>query len=63
MLAKQLKVPFRTWMNYEAGVTMPAEILLRFIALTNANPEWLLKGHGPRYRTGGPRDKPHGPVA
>jgi hypothetical protein len=41
---------------------MPAEILLRFIALTNANPDWLLKGHGARYRRGGPPEKPAGPA-
>ncbi|HEV3122541.1 MAG TPA: helix-turn-helix transcriptional regulator [Isosphaeraceae bacterium] len=56
MLAKRLKLPFRTWANYEAGVMMPAEIMLRFIALTNVNPEWLLTGNGERYLTGGPRD-------
>jgi hypothetical protein len=63
MLAKQLRVPYRTWMKYEGGEMMPAEVLLRFIALTNVNPNWLLKGRGKRYRTGGPPDTPHGPAA
>ena len=34
-LARRLGVPERTWRNYEAGVTMPADVVLRFMALTN----------------------------
>ena len=49
-LAGALGIPARTWLNYEAGVVMPAEFLLRLIALTHANPEWLLTGQGERYR-------------
>ena len=49
MLAKQLKVPFRTWMNYEQGVTMPSEILLLFIEATGVNPHWLLTGEGSKF--------------
>jgi hypothetical protein len=30
-LARQLEIPNRTWYNYEIGVTVPAEVLLRFI--------------------------------
>ena len=26
LLARELKIPFRTWANYEAGVVMPAHI-------------------------------------
>jgi len=30
-LARRLGIPVRTWYNYEAGVTIPAEIVLRII--------------------------------
>ena len=50
-MARRLSVPIRTWYNYEAGVTVPAEVLLRFIELTSIEPTWLLHGRGPRYRT------------
>jgi hypothetical protein len=51
-LAWALKIPARTWEHFEAGVTVPAEIILEFIALTGAEPHWLLTGEGDRYRTG-----------
>lgn len=50
-LARQLEIPNRTWYNYEIGVTVPAEILLRFIEVTSVEPRWLLHGEGPKYRT------------
>jgi SOS-response transcriptional repressor LexA len=50
-LARRLGVPIRTWYNYESGVTVPSEVLLRFIELTSVEPVWLLNGHEPRYRT------------
>jgi hypothetical protein len=46
-LARRLNLPNRTWYNYETGVTVPAEILLRFIELTGANPMYLITGEGP----------------
>jgi hypothetical protein len=49
-LARALEVPSRTWYNYERGVTVPAEVLLRFIALTGVEPQWLLDGQGEKYR-------------
>jgi hypothetical protein len=49
MLAESLHLPFRTWHHYESGVTVPAQVLLRFIALTGACPHWLLTGEPPRY--------------
>src|SRR3954451_4033372 len=49
MLADALGLPFRTWMNYEVGVTIPAPVILRFIEVTGANPGWLLKGEGEKY--------------
>jgi hypothetical protein len=50
-LARQLEIPNRTWYNYEIGVTVPAEILLRFLEVTSVDPHWLLHGDGPKYRT------------
>ncbi len=56
LLAEALRLPFRTWLNYERGVTMPADVLLRFLAVTGADPHWLLAGEGDRY-TGRARDR------
>ena len=52
-LADQLRLPFRTWFNYESGVTIPGEVLLRFLEITDIEPLWLLGGEGPRYRAHG----------
>jgi hypothetical protein len=49
-LARRLGLPNRTWYNYEIGVTVPAEVLLRFLEVTGAEPRWLLDGEGPKYR-------------
>jgi hypothetical protein len=49
-LASMLGLPTRTWRNYESGVSIPGEVLLRFIEITAAEPLWLLRGVGPRYR-------------
>ncbi len=40
----------QTWENYENGVTIPGETLLRFLEVTNVEPFWLLHGEGPKYR-------------
>jgi hypothetical protein len=56
MLAEDLELPSRTWLNYESGVVIPATVILRFIDLTGANPHWLLTGEGDRYATA-PRDE------
>ena len=39
-LARRLGLPVRTWYNYEAGVTVPAEVVLRIIELTSVEPMW-----------------------
>ena len=52
MLAEDLDLPARTWVNYESGVIIPATVLLHFLEVTRANPGWLLTGEGDRYRTG-----------
>src|SRR3954447_13520192 len=57
-MARRLGIPVRTWYNYEAGVTVPAEILLKFIELTGVDPLWLLHGHGSKSRGWrGPADR------
>jgi phage repressor protein C with HTH and peptisase S24 domain len=53
-MARRLGLPIRTWYNYEAGVTVPAEVLLRFVELTAVEPLWLLHGRGPKFRTATP---------
>ena len=49
LLAEALQIPFRTWHNYEAGCTIPAQSILRFIEVTEAHPHWLLTGQGEKY--------------
>jgi hypothetical protein len=49
-MARQLGLPVRTWYNYETGVTVPAEVLLKFMELTSVEPRWLLHGCGAKYR-------------
>jgi hypothetical protein len=49
-LARRLGLPIRTWYNYEAGVTVPAEVILKIIELTSVEPMWLLHGRGPKFR-------------
>jgi len=36
-LARALKIPARTWLNYEQGVGMPATVLLAFLDVTRAD--------------------------
>ena len=49
LLAEALHLPFRTWLEFEQGETMPAQVMLRFLELTDANPSWLLTGEGKSY--------------
>lgn len=49
-MARRLGIPPRSWYNYEGGVTVPAEVLLKTIELTAVEPLWLLHGTGPKYR-------------
>lgn len=48
-LAQHLGVPTRTWTNYEAGVTVPAEIILMLVCRIGVKPHWLLTGKGRKY--------------
>jgi hypothetical protein len=52
LLAALLDLPLRTWSNYEAGCTIPAQTILRFIEATGAHPRWLLTGEGDKYLGG-----------
>ncbi len=61
-MARQLGLPVRTWYNYEAGVTVPAEVLLRFVELTSVEPMWLLHGRGTKFRTPQQLDEASGSV-
>jgi hypothetical protein len=56
-LSRRLGLPIRTWYNYESGVTVPAEVVLRIIELTSVEPIWLLHGQGPKFRANRP-DRP-----
>jgi hypothetical protein len=49
-MARRLGIPVRTWYNYEGGVTVPAEVVLKIIELTSVEPGWLLNGKGPKFR-------------
>ena len=51
IVAESLGIPFRTWLNYENGHTIPASSILMFIELTRANSHWLLTGDGEKYET------------
>jgi len=53
-ITRQIGVPNRSWYSYETGVTVPAEVMLRFVELTLVEPHWLLHGQGPKYRTSAP---------
>lgn len=46
LLAEGLGLPVRTWLSYEAGVTIPGPILLAFINFARVNSRWLLTGEG-----------------
>jgi hypothetical protein len=59
-MARRLGLPLRTWYNYEAGTAIPAEVVLRIIELTAAEPGWLLHGTGPKYRTTRPEEGDQG---
>ncbi|APW59312.1 S24 family peptidase [Paludisphaera borealis] len=49
-MARRLGIPVRTWYNYEGGVTVPAEVVLKIIELTAVEPGWLLHGKGAKFR-------------
>src|SRR5207302_10095897 len=48
-VAKVLGIPSRAWQHYEAGVSIPALVILGFIQATGVEAHWLLTGEGNRY--------------
>jgi hypothetical protein len=52
LLAMTPGIPLRTWLNYQAGVTIPGEVPVRFIVTARVDAHWLLTGEGPKYRAG-----------
>src|SRR5262249_29729496 len=54
-MARRLGIPVRTWYNYEGGVTVPAEVVLKIIELTSVEPAWLLHGKGAKFRQARPQ--------
>ena len=53
LLAEALRIPYRTWHTYEVGRSIPAQSILRFIEVTDADPHWLLTGEGEKYLSRG----------
>src|SRR5262249_4873123 len=48
-LADTLGISLRSWMNYESGVVVRAEVVLKLIVTVRVNPLWLLTGQGDKY--------------
>ena len=52
-LAARLGVTVQAWKNIEEiGGLISAAELLAFVEVTGANPTWLLRGQGPKFRPG-----------
>jgi hypothetical protein len=51
-LARALKISPATWLNFERGITMPAEVLVDFMEVTQVAPHWLSTGEGERFIEG-----------
>jgi Peptidase S24-like len=62
-MARRLGIPVRTWYNYEGGVTVPAEVILKIIELTSVEAGWLLHGEGPKFRNARPDRSAGGPTS
>lgn len=54
-VAQEVGVPVRTWENYEAGVVMPAIVMLRFLDATQASPRALMDDPPPSKANAAPR--------
>jgi hypothetical protein len=48
-LANALGIPAETWLNYERGITIPAQVLLDFLAVTGVDLNWLRTGDSQRW--------------
>jgi len=47
--ARALGIPLTSYLNYENGRVPPIEIVVKMMALTRVNPQWLLHGKRPQY--------------
>lgn len=50
VFTKRMGIPLRSWYQYEHGVSIPADVILRVIEGTSVEPMWLLHGREPRFR-------------
>jgi hypothetical protein len=50
-LAERLGLSTWAWLGFEAGASVPAQVLARLVQVTTVDPTWLLCGRGPMYRT------------
>jgi hypothetical protein len=48
-MADAFNVPLQTWLNYEFGVMVPTEIVLKVQVLASVSARWLLTGEGEKY--------------
>jgi len=49
--ARALGIPLTSYLNYENGRVPPIEVVVKMMALTRVNPQWLLHGKKPQYLT------------
>jgi hypothetical protein len=61
-LTREIGVGLNTWLGFEDGARMPANILLHFVELTRVEPLWLLHGLGPKYQLASSRGALAGPL-
>lgn len=56
-LAKALNIPHHTWLNYESGTVVPADVVLQLQVLYGVNAGWLLTGEGEKYDRSSPESE------
>ena len=54
-MADALAITVETWLNYEAGVVLPAHVALELVVAAGVNPRWLLTGRGEKYALTNPK--------
>jgi hypothetical protein len=48
-LPRRLRIPIRTWYQWERGNAIAGDALLQIIVATGVRPAWLLYGAGPMF--------------
>jgi transcriptional regulator with XRE-family HTH domain len=48
-MAQELGLSPASWTNYERGVAIPSEVIVRFLVIAHVSPVWLLNGSGVPY--------------